>query len=149
MVVFLILVLFTASLCQLGYGIKNARVDRRALIEVGVTNCIFFIAIFITAIVLLPFHGFFTASITIPQFTVIYAPIAMTLLPLTLLMAIHLPFSSMITRLCLKRSQCGHTSEEGEHTTVHRSSNRHQPSHTTWTPSHSYREASEITPFVI
>ena len=148
-VVFLILVLFTASLCQLGYGIKKTRVDRRALIEVGVTNCIFFIAIFITAIVLLPFHGFFNTSMMIPQFTVIYAPIAMTLLPLTLLMAIHLPFSSMITRLCLKASQCGHTSKEGVHTTVHRSSNRHQPSHTTWTPSHSYCKSSEITPFVI
>ena len=148
-VVFLILVLFTASLCQLGYGIKNARVDRRALIEVGVTNCLFFLAFLTTAVVLLPFHGFFNTSMKVPQFTAIFTPIAMMLLPLTLLMAIHLPFSSMITRLCLKRSQCGHTSEEGEHTTVHRSSNRQQPSHTTWNPSHSYCEASEITPFVI
>ena len=146
-VAFLILVLFTASLCQLAYGIKNARVDRRALIEVAVTNCIFFLAFLIITIVLLPFYGFFNTSI--PQFTVIFAPIAMMLLPLTLLMAIHLPFSSMITRLCLKRSQCGHTSQGGDYTTVHRSSNRHQPSHTTWTPSHSYCEASEITPFVI
>ena len=75
-VVFLILLLFTASLCQLCYGIKNAQVDRRAVIEVGVTNSIFFIAFFINASVLLPFHGFFSASLKIPQYTVILAPIA-------------------------------------------------------------------------
>ena len=147
-VVFLILVLFTASLCQLGYGIKNARVDRRALIEVGVTNSIFFIAFFITASALLPFHGFFNASMTIPQFIVIFVPIAMTLLPLTLLMAIHLAFSSMITRLCLKRSRYIHTSGECDQATIHESTNRQQPSHTTWTPSYSVNEPSEITPFV-
>ena len=147
-VVILILLLFTASLCQLGYGIKNARVDRRALIEVGVTNSIFFIAFFITASALLPFHGFFNASMTIPQFIVIFVPIAMMLLPLTLLMAIHLAFSSMITRLCLKRSRYIYTSGECDQATIHESTNRQQPSHTTWTPSYSVNEPSEITPFV-
>ena len=146
-VVFLILLLFTASLCQLCYGIKNAQVDRRAVIEVGVTNSIFFIAFFINASVLLPFHGFFSASLKIPQYTVILAPIAMMLLPLTFLMAIHLPFSK-ITRLCLKRSQYSHTSGECDQATIHESSNRQQPSHTSWTPSHSFYEHSEITPIV-
>ena len=144
---FLILLLFTASLCQLGYGIKNARVDRRTLIEIGVTNSIFFIALFITASVLLPFHGYFNASLTIPQFIVIFVPIAMMLLPLSLLVAIHLPFSKIV-QLCLTRSRYIHTSGEWNQATVHASSNRLQPSHTTWTPSHSFCEPSEITPFV-
>ena len=144
---FLILLLFTASLCQLGYGIKNARVDRRTLIEVGVTNSIFFIALFITASVLLPFHGYFSASLMIPQFFVIFVPIAMMLLPLSLLVAIHLPFSK-ITQLCLTRSRYIHTSGEWDQATVHASSNRLQPSHTTWSPSHSFCEPSEITRLV-
>ena len=147
-VVFLILLLLTASLCQLCYGIKNARVERRALIEVGVTNSIFFIASFIAAMVLLPFHGSFNTSLRSLQFTVIFAPIAVMLLPLALLVAIHLPFSSKITRLCFKHSRYSHTSEECGQTTVHKSSNRQQPSHTTWTSPHSFNESSELTPFV-
>ena len=146
-VVFLILLLFTASLCQLCYGIKNAQVDRRAVIEVGVTNSIFFIAFFINAAVMFPFHGFFSASLNIPQNTVILAPISMMLLPLTFLMAIHLPFSK-ITQLCLKRSQYSHISGECDQATIQESSNRQQPSHTSWSPSHSFYEHSEITPIV-
>ena len=146
-VVFLILLLFTASLGQLCYGIKNAQVDRRAVMEVGVTNSIFFIAFFINAAVMFPFHGFFSASLKIPHYSVILAPISMMLLPLTFLMAIHLPFSK-ITQLCVKRSQYSHISGECDQATIHESSNRQQPSHTSWSPSHSFYEHSEITPIV-
>ena len=145
---FLLLLLFTVSLCLLGYRIKNARVDRRALIEVGVTKCIFFLGFLIITIVSLPLQGIYYSSLMFPHFIVIFIPVTITLVPLTLLVAIHLPFSSMIVRLCHKRPRQDHTSGQHNQTALQRSSNQQQPSHTTWTPAHSYCEPSEITPFV-
>ena len=146
----LIMLLFTVLLCLLIYNAKNARMDRRALIELAVTNCIFFIACFIIGIIiviiLLPprYHSL----LMVAQFTLIFIPIAAMLVSLTLLVAIHLPFAAIIARMCLKRSQHSRMSEECDQTAVHDSSNRQQPSHTTWTSPHSFNEASEITPFV-
>ena len=147
LVIVVILLLFTASLCLLGYKIKKAGVDRKTPTEVGVTNSIFFIAFLIITIVLLPIN-IPIASGTL-KFAVITVPLIVMLVPLTLLMAIHLPFSSMILQICLKCRQRSHTSRECDQTTVHRSSDSQQPSHTTWTPPHSFSvEPSELTPFV-
>ena len=141
LVVVLILLLFTASLCLLGYKIKKARVDRKALIEVGATNLIIFIAFLIIAATLLPIPF----ALGTQLFIAIFGPPISMLVPLTLLVAIHLPFSSMIAQLCLKRLQHCHTPGECDQATLHESSNWKQPSHTTWTPSH---EPSQLAPFI-
>ena len=111
LVAFLILLLFTVSLCLLGYKMKKAKADRRALIEVGVTNSIFFIVFLIITIALLP--NKITVNIHIGSgtlnFIVITVPLIVMLVPLTLLMAVHLPFSSMILRICLKCRQHSRT----------------------------------------
>ena len=101
LVVVLILLIFTASICLLGYKIKKAKVDRKALIEVGVTNSIFFIAFLTITIILLPFQSIlFTLG---KHFVIICVPLIIMLVPLTLLVAIHLPFSSTILQVCLKK----------------------------------------------
>ena len=142
----LILILFTASLCLLGNKIKKTRVNRKALIEVGVTNSIFFIAFVIITFVLLPFQSIlFTFG---KHFVIIFVPLIIMLVPLTLLIAIHLPFSSMIVQLCLKHPQHRHTSGASDQATLQKSSKQKQPSHTTWTPPHSFNEPSQLTPFV-
>ena len=148
LIIALILVLFTVSLCLLGYRIKKAKADRKALIEVGVTNSIFFIASLIITIVLLPIKIHIASGAL--NFGVITFPLIVMLVSLTLLMAIHLPFSSVILRICLKCRQHSQTSEDCDQTTVHKTSNSQQPSHTTWTSPHSCSdlEPSELTPFV-
>ena len=148
----LMMLLFTVLLCLLICNIKNARTDRRTLIELAVTNCIFFIAFFIGFFINIIFitlsFALHHSSPTVAQFTLLLIPIAPMLIPLTLLLAIHLPFSSMIARICPKHPQHSHMYGECDRTTVHRSTNWHQPSHTTWNPPHSFNEASENTPFV-
>ena len=54
LIIVLTLLLFTVSLCLLGYKMKKAKADRKALIEVGVTNLICFIVFLIITIALLP-----------------------------------------------------------------------------------------------
>lgn len=93
----LTLLLFTTSLCLLGYGIKTAKIEKFALIEVGITHIVFFLTLLALTYVLLPFQSF-----THQRFTVISGPIAVMLIPLTLLIAIHLPLSSIITCVCKK-----------------------------------------------
>ena len=152
LLIVLILVLFTASLCLLGYKIKKAKADRKALIEVGVTNSILFIVFLIITIALLP--NKIPTHIHIGSGTlnlvVITVPLIAMLAPLTLLMAVHLPFSSLILRIWLKCRRHSQTSGECDQTTVHESSDSQQPSHTTWTSPHSCSdlESSELTPFV-
>ena len=133
-----IMLLFAVSLCLLIYNIKNARIDRRALIELALFTAPFFVTITVT-IVLLALNNY--SSLTIIPFI----PIAPMLFQLTLLVAIHLPFSFMFARMCLKRPRHSHTSGEFDRTTLQRSSNR------PCTPPHSFKflnEASEITLFV-
>ena len=97
------MLLFTILLCLLIYNIKNGRMDRRALIDVTLTNCIFFFDHFIIIIfAFASLHYYSSQLITPPTFT--FVPITSMLVPLTLLIAIHLPFSSIIARICLKRS---------------------------------------------
>ena len=49
-IAFLTSVLFTVSLYQLGRGIKKAKVEKMALIEVGITNIVFFLTFLILAV---------------------------------------------------------------------------------------------------
>ena len=152
LIIALILLLFTVSMCLLGYKIKKAKAGRKALIEVGVTNLILFIVVLVITNVLLP--NKIPVNIQIGSYTMNFAvitlPLIVMLVPLTLLMAVHLPLSSMILRICLKCRQRSHTSGECDQTTVHESSDSQQPSHTTWTPPHSCSdlEPFELTPFV-
>ena len=88
------MLLFAVLLCLLMYNIKNARIDRRALIELALFTAPFFVTITIT-IVLLALNNYSTLTIT-P-----FIPIA-PMFQLTLLVAIHLLFSSMIAQMCLK-----------------------------------------------
>ena len=62
---------------------------------------------------------------TIPTFT--FVPITSMLVPLSLLIAIHLSFSSIIARICLKRSPHSHASEECDQTSPHKSSDCNNP----------------------
>ena len=139
----LTLLLFTTSLCLLGYGIKTAKIEKFALIEVGITHIVFFLTLLALIYVLLPFQSF-----THQRFTVISGPIAVMLIPLTLLIAIHLPLSSIITCVCKKYRIQTHAHREYDQTTLHRISDWsgiQQPSHTTWDPLHSSVEISEVT----
>ena len=120
------MLLFTILLCLLIYNIKNGRMDRRALIDVTLTNCIFFFDHFIIIIfAFASLHYYSSQLITPPTFT--FVPITSMLVPLTLLIAIHLPFSSIIARICLKRSPHSHASEECDQTSPHKSSDCNNP----------------------
>ena len=72
-----------------------------------------------------------------------------TLIPLTLLIVIYLPLSSMIVHACCKRQkQSGHRErdQDMEQFTLHTSSNwslLDQPSHTTWSSPHSSNDDAE------
>ena len=149
-----IMLLFTVLLCLLIYNIKNARVDRRALIAVTVATCIFFIVFFIIIILITLLLFYYSSLMVTPftltfiPFTLIFTPITIMLVPLTILVAIHLPFSSMIAQMCLKHPRHRHMSGECDRATVQSSINWQQPSHTTWNSPHSSNEASEITPLI-
>jgi len=143
LVAVLTLLLFTASLCLLGYGIKTAKLEKLALIEVGITHIVFFLASLAIIYLLLPFQSFIQQ-----RFTVISGPIAVMLIPSTLLIAIHLPLSSFVTCVCKKYWIQTHSHREYNQATLHRSSDWsgiQQPSHTTWNPLHSSVEISEVT----
>ena len=76
-------------------------------------------------------------SVTQQRFTVIAGPIVVMLIPITLLIAILLPLSSMITCVCKKYRIQTHAHGEYDQTTLHRISDWsgiQQPSHTTWDP---------------
>ena len=138
-------VLFTVSLCLFGYGVKTARVEKLALIEVGITHLVLLLTLLIVVLLdlLSPIHSF-----TLQQFTVVSVPIAYMLIPLTLLITVHLPLSSMIACVCKKYQLQSHAHGEYDQATLHRSSDWsgiQQPSHTTWDPLHSSVEVSEVT----
>ena len=139
---FVILVLFVGSLCQLGYGIKNAKVHR--LIQVGTVDYLLFLT-------LLVFMGFLYAlgvicdTSTLTQYHFIFwicsavtFPLTGTFATLALLVAIHLPISA--TCIYYKRRQyqdIDRQAHEDEPNTVNRSDPVDIPSHTTWDSPHS------------
>ena len=119
------------SLYLLIHGIKNAKVEKLALIEVGITNIVFFLT-FLVLTVLWCLQQ--TNSYVTWLLTAISIPLALTLTTLATLFAIHLPLSFMIACAC-----CKHQRQKSIYdvTTINQSTDRHQPSSTTWDSPHS------------
>jgi len=148
-VVLITLVLFTTSLCFLRqqYGrVKNIRV---ALIEVIIADSVFFLVFLAVMLVMWsPLVILKHASFVIWMILGISTPSMVALVPLVLLIAIHLPISSVLSYARCKRQGAIHR-EGNSQATLHVSSEGiRQPSHTTWNPLHSSNEHSEIVPIV-
>lgn len=86
----------------------------------------------------------------IPTFFIVWmlvaisTPSTIALIPLTALIGIHFPISSMLSHARCKHQRHG---ESNPQATLHVSSNGiEQPSHTTWNPLHSTNEHSEVVP---
>ena len=148
-----IIVLFVGSLCQLGYGIKNAKIQR--LIKVGTVDYLLFLTFFIFLsllfLTLLVFMIFLyavggivnTSTLTQRHFifwicSAVASPLTGTFATIALLVAIHLPISA--TCIYSKQHQyqdIDSQAHEDEPNTVNRSDAIDIPSHTTWDPPHS------------
>ena len=141
---FVIIVLFVGSLCQWGYGIKNAKVHR--LIQVGTVD-------YLLVLTFLVFTSFLCAIAVISYtstlskghhfifriFAAVTTPLIGTFASLGLLVAIYLPISATCI-LYHKRHQyqeIDNQAHEDEPNTVNRSDPVDVPSHTTWDPPHS------------
>ena len=150
LVALLAVVVFTASLCLLGYGTKNAGVEKLVLIEVGITESIFFLTILVVVLSQWSVEVTAKSSYTFWMIFAIYPPLMFTFIPLALLIAIQLPFSAMIACAC-HRCPRGILHQASDcHVTLHDSSDWsviNQPSCTTWDCPHSSNEDSETTPF--
>ena len=143
---FVILVLFVGSLCQLGYGIKNAKVHR--LIQVGTVDYLLVLTFFI-------FMSFVYAIREIANtftlsnrrqfifwiYSAVTSPLVGTFATLALSIAIHLPISA--TCIYYKRHQYQEIDSqacEDEPNTVNMSDAINIPSYTTWDPPHSTQQ---------
>ena len=141
---FVIIVLLLGSLCQLGYGIKNAKVHR--LIQVGAVD-------YLLVLTFLVFVGFLYAIAVTPDtftlseghhftlwiFNAVSSPLTGTFASLGLLVAIYVPISATCI-LYHKRHQyqeIENQAHEDEPNTVNKSDAIDVPSHTTWDPPHS------------
>ena len=135
-----------SSLFLLCYAMKNTKLQK--LIEVGITVSIMLLGtIFILIISIDPtklsrkFGWWVTHCIATPVF--------LAFIPLVLLLAVHLPLSKMIVRLCQKHQGRRNVSYgECDQATVQKCSGwsiMHQPSHTTWSPSHEDLENAPLT----
>ena len=142
---FVIIVLFVGSLCQWGYGIKNAKVHR--LIQVGAVD-------YLLVLTFLVFTSFLCAIAVISYtstlrkghhfifriFAAVTTPLIGTFASLGLLVAIYLPISTTCI-LYHKRQQYQEIDNQAyggyEPNTVNRSDTVDVPSHTTWDPPHS------------
>lgn len=127
------------------------------LIEVGVLDCLFLLALLSLLFFLFAFHMIvivYYFSVKGQHFTLwvtdsIAYPLTVTFIPLALLIVIYLPLSAVIARACHKRERQIAVHQECDQATVHRSSDWLQhPSHTTWSPLHSSIEDSENVPLV-
>ena len=140
-IAFLTSVLFMVSLNLLGCGIKNAKVEKLALIEVGITNIIFFLTFLVLAVLwcLQQSNTYITWLLT-----AICIPLTVTVASLATLFAIHLPLSFMVACAC-----CKHQRQKSIYavTTVNQSTDKHQPSSTTWESPHSSAD-DEIIPLI-
>ena len=138
---FVMLVLFVGSLCQLGYGIKNAKVHM--LIQVGAVDYLLALTFFVFA------YAFAVLSITFSFsegyhfiswiLTAVTYPLIGTFAPLGLLVAIYVPISTTCI-LYHKRHQyqeIDNQAHEDESNTINKSDPVDVPSHTTWDPPHS------------
>ena len=142
-IAFLTSLLFTVSLYLLGCGVKNAKVEKLALFEVGITNIIFFLT-FLVLTVLWCLQETGTVSSYITWLLIaISIPLALTVASLATLFSIHLPLSFMIACAC-----CKHQRQKSIYdVTIDQSTDRHQPSSTTWDSPHSSAD-NEIIPLV-
>ena len=147
---FVILVLFVGSLCQVGYGIKNAKVH--GLIQVGAVDYLLALTFlvfvgFLYAIAVIAYTGVLADTFTLSKghsfiFWILIAvnnPLIGTFPSLGLLVAIYLPISATC-KLYHKRHQyqeIDNQAHEDEPNTVNRSDPVDVPSHTTWDPPHS------------
>ena len=137
---FMILVLFVGSLCQLGYGIKNAKVHR--LIQVGAVDYLLFSSSFVFATFLYAIGVTSTLSkhrFIFLIFSVVSSSLIGTFASLALLVSIYLPISATCT-LYNKRHQYQERDnqvQEDEPHTINRSDPIDIPSHTTWDSPHS------------
>ena len=142
-IAFLTSLLFTVSLYLLGCGVKNAKVEKLALFEVGITNIVFFLT-FLVLTVLWCLQETGTVSSYITWLLIaISIPLALTVASLATLFSIHLPLSFMIACAC-----CKHQRQKSIYdVTIDQSTDRHQPSSTTWDSPHSSAD-NEIIPLV-
>ena len=142
-VAFVIFVLFVGSVCQLGYGIKNAKAH--GYIQVGTVDYLLVLTFFIFLSLLYAIEEIVDTSTLSKRYHFIFwicsavtSPLTGTFATLALLVAIHLPISA--TCIYYKRRQyqdIDSQAHEDEPNTVNRSDTVNIPSHTTWDPPHS------------
>ena len=138
----MIIVLFVGSLCQLGYGIKNAKVHR--LIQVGAVDYLLVLTVFVfayalTAVLAITFTFSEGHRFTSWMLTAMTYPLIGAFTSLGLLVAIYLPISATCI-LYHKRHQyqeIDNQAHEDEPYTLNRSDPIDVPRHTTWNPPHS------------
>ena len=146
---FMILVLFVGSLCQLGYGMKNAKVHK--LIEVGIVDYLLFLGflVFLSFLYLLEIIA--RSSLKQYRFVfwvvpAVFSPLIGALGTLALQIAIYLPISTAIHH---KRHQHQKRKSrvygEDEPNTMNKTDGVELPSVTTWEPSHSSFEDVPFT----
>ena len=150
-VVLITLVLFITSLCLLGCVIKNS--EAHNVIEKVITDSIFSL-VFLTVMSVLYIlevttrtYSFSNQQLGVWVVYAISTPLGRASIPLALLMAIYLPLSSVIAKYTHRKQQSqisrGHGLVTLENRTLHHSSVRSEPSHSTWEPLHSSNEDSE------
>ena len=149
LVAVLTIVLFVMSLLLLGYGFKNARV-RKLVMVVAIADSIISLTLMLI-LRILQMIAYFCYPIKRFDLTVLFAvvaPVTGAVIPLALLVAIYLPFSSLIVK-------CAHYKhhryqDQGETTrqnkTFHHTTRANIPSHTTWDSPHS-QSGLERLPF--
>ena len=138
-IVVVTLVLFIASLFLLGYAIKKAE----KLAKVRIADSVFFLALMVMLYVLqtVSYFSSLTTNVNLWMPIAISIPLTETLTPFVLLVAIHLPLSSVIYHVCCSCHRYMHT--ESDQATMRTSTVIKQPSYTTWNPPHSANTDSQ------
>jgi len=159
LVVLITLVLFIASLCLLGYAIKDSKAQN--VIEKVITDSIFSL-VFLTVMSVLcvlevttQTYSFSNQQLGVWVVYAISTPLGHFFIPIALLMAIYLPLFSMIAKYTHRKQQSQPREGYGlvtlENRTLHHSSDWsliNKPSHSTWEPLHSSNEDSENVPLI-
>ena len=114
----LTLVLFIASLCLLGYAIKNAKANKVTVTESMVSLALMSTLYLLQTVSYL--HTLKPHQIAFWVLNAISIPLSATVVPLVLLLAVHFPLSSTITRVCCNCR--GRTHTMSDEATVHASS---------------------------
>jgi len=149
----LLTILLFVVFCLLKRGFKNAKFQK--LIEVGFFDSLISLAILSFAFILETTGNYYFSfqdhcyAVWGSYLLYLSNPLSSTFIPITLLFAIHLPLFSMIVRTCSKYQRQNLIRTEGmfDQATFNCSICAQQPSHTSWNPSHSSNEDSEIIPF--